>query len=270
MSISKKISFIGVGKMGEALVRGILSAGEASAEDITAFDLRPDRLNYIAQEFGISKASHNREAVRRGDVIILAVTPQAMKRVLEDIKDVVEPSQLLISIAAGITTDFIEDEIAKEVPVIRVMPNICCLIGEAAIALCRGKYADEEDEKLATTILSTSGKVVLVEERLMDAVTGLSGSGPAYVAVFIEALADAGVRVGLPRDTARTLALQTVLGTARMLEETKEHPMILKDKVASPGGTTIAGLEAIERGGLRTAIFDAVTAATYRSKELGK
>jgi len=207
--------------------------------------------------------------VAKADLVLLAVKPQMMGQVLQGLAQAVE-KQLVISIAAGIPTYYIETRFPRPVRVVRVMPNTPALVLEGASALCAGAHATADDLALARTIFEAVGRAVVLDETAMDAVTGLSGSGPAYIFVVIEALADAGVRVGLSRDVAQLLAAQTVLGSARMVLETGKHPAVLKDMVASPGGTTIAGLHALEAGALRATLLDAVEAAAERSRELGR
>jgi pyrroline-5-carboxylate reductase len=201
-------------------------------------------------------------------VIVLAVKPQVLTSALQPLREGIGPSQMVLSIAAGVSTARIEECFAKDIPVVRVMPNTPALVGAAASAICLGRFANQTHRAQAHRIFDAVGLAVDVEEKLLDAVTGLSGSGPAYVYVFIEALSDAGVRAGLPRDVATRLAAQTVLGSARMVLETGTHPGVLKDMVTSPGGTTIAGLHALEQNAFRGAVIDAVQAATQRSKEL--
>jgi len=266
----KRIGFIGAGNMAEALTRGLLKARLCSPEAIFASDVKEDRLRLFKEAFGVQTFQENAQVVARAEVLLLAVKPQDMGAVLEGLAPFVDETRTLISIAAGVPIRFIAERLAKKARIIRVMPNTPALVLEGAAGIAKGEHATEEDLAIALQIFQAVGKVAVVEEKLLDAVTGLSGSGPAYVAVIIEALADGGVRMGLPREVALTLAAQTVLGTARMILEGKRSPAELKDMVASPGGTTIAGLHVLERGGLRAALMDAVEAATKRSQELGK
>jgi len=266
----KRIGFIGAGNMAEALVRGLLKAKLFQPQDIMASDIKADRLRLFQEAFGVQTFRENTEVGASADVLLLAVKPQDMGQVLESLASTIDEHKTLISIAAGIPIGFIAERLAKNTRIIRVMPNTPALVLEGAAAIAKGEHATEEDLEMALRIFSAVGKAVVVEEHLLDAVTGLSASGPAYIAVVIEALADGGVKMGLPRDVALTLAAQTVLGTARMVLEAKNHPAKLKDIVASPGGTTIAGLHALERRGLRAALMDAVEAATRRSQELGR
>jgi pyrroline-5-carboxylate reductase len=268
--LKKKIGFIGTGKMGSALIKGLLKARLVAARNIIAYDRTSQPLSSIAKETKIRKAASNAQVVLNSDIIILCVKPDAMRGILKEIKEYITNRHLVISIAAGIPLSLIESGLKETSHVIRVMPNTPCLIGAGASCFCPGKNATAADSKITSLILNSAGVSFLVDEKLMDAVTGLSGSGPAYVYMVIEALSDGGVRMGLPRNIATVLAAQTVLGAARMVLETKLHPGQLKDMVTSPGGTTIEGLRAIERGGLRAALIEAVGAAAAKSKELSK
>jgi len=264
----KKIGIIGCGNMGEAILRGLHQKG--MTKGIVVSELRPDRREYIKKSYGVEALPDNRAVASQVQVIILAVKPQELKGVLQEIAPAVEPSQLLISIAAGASLGAIASILAKDVRLIRAMPNIAALALESATALSPGAEVTAADLEMAREIFNAMGRTVIIAESLMDAVTGMSGSGPAYVSLFIEALADGGVRMGLPRKDALEMAIQTVLGTARLLSEQGEHPAHLKDRVASPGGTTIAGIAALEAKGFRGAVMEAVAAATQRSKELAK
>lgn len=254
--------------MGEALVRGLIRAGIYAPDEITAFDTDTARVRRLAEEVGITAAVDAVQAVREAEVVLLAVKPQVIEAALAPLREVLTAGQTLISIAAGVSTAQLEAALAAAVPVVRVMPNTPCLVGEAASALCLGQHAGEQHRAQAHRIFDAVGVAVDIEEKLIDAVTGLSGSGPAYVYIFIEALADGGVRAGLPRAVAQQLAAQTVLGAARMVLETGQHPGVLKDMVASPGGTTIAGVGALEAHGFRAAAMDAVRAAADRAREM--
>ncbi|MBU0567520.1 pyrroline-5-carboxylate reductase [bacterium] len=264
--IKERIAFIGAGNMAEALIGGILRAGLLSPQEIIAADVREERLSYLKKELMIETAKSNEEAVRLAGTIILSVKPQVMEEVLKEIR-LEAQGKRFISIAAGVTTVSIEQRLGEGIPVVRAMPNTGALIGQSATAVCIGRYTKAVDEELALKIFSAVGKVVVVKEELMDAVTGLSGSGPAYFFLAIEALAAGGVKAGLSKETALVLAAQTALGAASMVL-TEGHPAILKDKVTSPGGTTIAGLTALEERGFRAALIEAVQRATQRSKEL--
>lgn len=271
MLIEKKLCFLGVGNMGEALVAGLVGSGSAKPENIVCTDIRPDRLEEMKTLYGVATTDSNTDAVTQSEVIIYAVKPQIMAEVLKETAEVLDASKLVISIAAGVPLRAIESLLHKDLRLIRVMPNIAALVKESATALSAGKHARKEDIELAMAIFSSVGKTVYIRENyLMDAVTGLSGSGPAYIFIIVDALADAGVKMGLSRKDAQSLAAQTVMGAAKMLMETREHPGQLKDRVTSPGGTAIAGIHTLEKGGLRTTLINAVEAATLRSKELGQ
>jgi len=257
--------------MGEVLAKGISTNDQVSAADVTVTDVIRERLEYLQGKYGVSVTEDNLKAVKSADIIILAVKPQSMREVLEPLKEAVDGTKLVISIAAGIPVGFIEGCLEKGPRVIRVMPNTPALVGEGAAALAPGRSATEADLKVARGIFDAVGMSVVVKEESIDAVTGLSGSGPAYVFIMIEALSDGGVLMGLPRDVSLRLAAQTVLGSAKLyLETAGKHPGDLKDMVTSPGGTTIAGIKALEDGGFRAALINAVEAATRRSQELGK
>lgn len=266
----KRLAFVGGGNMAEAMLRGLLAAKLMGPDDVFVSDVREDRLAYLQETYRVHTSTSNAEVASKAEVLVLAVKPQIMGQVLDGLIDVVNGEKLLVSIAAGITTTFIADKFPGPVRVIRVMPNTPALVLEAASALTRGSRATPEDLEIANRLFRAVGKVVIVDESLMDAITGLSGSGPAYIFLIIDALSDAGVKVGLSRDVAQLLAAQTVLGAARMVLETKKHPGELKDMVTSPGGTAIAGLHTLEQGGLRTTLINAVEVATLRSKELGQ
>jgi len=265
----KKIGFIGGGMMAEAITSGLIKAG-VPRDNIRVSDPDENRRRTFEEQLGVATFTENAYVAEFASVLILSVKPHIIPKVLEDIKPTVNPGQLLISIAAGVTTASIETILGKEVPVIRVMPNTPCLIGYGASALASGKHTDASDMETAQQIFEAVGKAVQVTEDKMDAVTGLSGSGPAYIYMLIEALADGGVRMGLPKSTALTLAAQTVAGSAMMVLNSGEHPAILRDRVMTPGGTTIAGVAVLEDHEFRSALIEAVTAAARRSAELGK
>ena len=265
----KKIGFLGGGNMGEALIRGIVKTGIVPPQELFVTDVRLDRLEELSRTYGLHTLSDNALLVRRVDVVILAVKPQILKAVLQEIAPAT-PGKLLVSIAAGVSTTEIRRHLPAGTRLIRCMPNTPALVLEGATALARGRDLAPGDLETAQAIFDAVGRVVVLEEEHMDAVTGLSGSGPAYIALVVEALADGGVKVGLDRQTAMTLATQTVLGSARLLLETGAHPGQLKDMVTSPGGTSIAGIHTLEAGGLRRTLIDAVERATLRSRELGR
>ena len=268
-----KISIIGAGNMGKALIKGInqtlIEEGVISSpKDIIATRRSEEELYKLEKEFSIETTTDNKKAVTKGDVIILAVKPKVIFDVLDEISPAIDSSKLLISIAAGVTIQAIQSRLNEGAHIIRAMPNTPLQIREGAIAISGGENASEEDVSLAREIFTAMGKVVTVEEELMDAVTGLSGSGPAYIFLIIEALSDAGVKMGLPRETSLNLAVQTVLGAAKMVLETGKHPAELKDMVTSPGGTTIAGLHVLEECAVRSALIKAVEEAARRSSQL--
>jgi pyrroline-5-carboxylate reductase len=267
---SPRIAFLGGGNMAEALVRGLLRASVAAPGDVVVTGRRPERLEHFTRSYGVGTLSDNLAAARGADVLVLSVKPQAMGKLLDTIAPSVTPAKLIISVAAGVPIAAIERKLGAGARVVRAMPNTPALVGAGACALSAGEHATEEDLATAEQLFRSVGTVVRVEEALLDAVTGLSGSGPAYIFLVIEALSDAGVKVGLPRYTALELAAQTVLGSARLLLESGQHPGSLKDQVTSPGGTAIAGLHTLEAGGLRTTLINAVEAATRRARELGE
>jgi pyrroline-5-carboxylate reductase len=255
--------------MAEALIGGMLSAKLCGPDRIRAADPAVGRRDHLKKQFGIQVGESNREVAAWGDLVVLAVKPQALDGVLKEIAGELA-KVLVVSIVAGAPISRITDACGRRTRVIRAMPNTPAMVQEGMTALAIGSGVHEKDVASVRQMFESVGKVVPVEERLMDAVTGLSGSGPAYVFLAIEALADGGVKMGLPRDIAGVLAAQTVLGAAHMVLETGQHPACLKDRVASPGGTTIAGLHRLEQGGLRATLIDAIEAATKRSQELGR
>jgi len=267
---SKKIAIIGGGNMGLALARGILKTKWATPERIMIAEPLKDKLEHAKATHGIKGSHSNTEAAAWADVILLSVKPQIMGHVLEEIKPAVKDSKLVVSVAAGVTTAYIEKRIGGNVPVVRAMPNIAAVVRESATVICAGKHATDKDMAIARHIFESVGLVVdLDEEDLMDAVTGLSGTGPMYVFQILEGLSDAGVKVGLSRDMANILAVQTLIGSSKLIQETKEHPAKLKDLVTSPGGTAISALHSLERNGLKALLIDAVEIAAKRSSELG-
>ncbi len=268
---SLKWGFIGSGKMAGALVRGMIRAGTAEPGSITVSDPLEAARASLAIETGATAAVDNRVVAAASDVIVLAVKPQSMGGVLKELQPLLTNDHLVISIAAGISIDALAAGLGPEARrIVRVMPNTPALLGEGASGYCLGPAARSSDDEIVRSCLDAVGRSFCVPERLLDAVTGLSGSGPAFVYMMIEALSDGGVRVGLPRDIATALAAQTLLGAAKMVLETGLHPGQLKDQVTSPGGTTIAGLHAMERAGIRAGLMDAVQAATNRATELGR
>jgi pyrroline-5-carboxylate reductase len=266
----KKVGFVGGGNMGEALIRGLVESNLVPCDTITVTDVRAERTRQLAEQYGVRPLAGNAALVAESDVVILAVKPQIMAPVLREILPALTRRPLMISLAAGVATATIQSVLGKYPRLIRVMPNTPALVLEGVTAIARTPGLDIEDLETAQEIFAAVGKVVVLDEEQLDAVTGLSGSGPAYVAIVVESLADGGVKMGLDRATAMTLATQTVLGAATLLAETGLHPGTLKDMVASPGGTTIAGIAALEEGGIRTTFIRAVERATLRSRELGR
>jgi len=270
MVIDSTIAFLGGGNMAEALIKGMLAAGVANADQMLVSDVSNERLEQLSKTYGIVIQRSNKDAATQADIILLCVKPQVIDVVLSKIEPVAGTDKLVISIAAGVTIARIEKMLTKKPRVIRVMPNTPALVLSGAAGLAAGSTSTASDMMTAQQIFGAVGRAVVVEEKLMDAVTGLSGSGPAYVFTIIEALADAGVKAGIPRELALELSAQTVYGAAKMVLETHEQPGKLRDKVTSPGGTTVEGLNMLTKGKLRETLMDAVAAATARSKELGK
>jgi pyrroline-5-carboxylate reductase len=267
---TQKIGIIGAGKIGSAIARGVIRAGLVAREQLMASDVSEPLRNAIASELGIQVTADNRALSDFAEIVLLAVKPQIIDPVLREIAHAIGQAKLLVSVAAGVPLARLQGHLEAGARVVRVMPNIPCVVGAGASAYAGGTHATVADLQNVGAILNSFGIGLPVEEKYLDAVTGLSGSGPAYVFVFIEALADGGVQVGLSRDVALKLALQTVYGAARMGLEAAKHLGELKDEVTSPGGTTIAGLYALEQKGFRGAVMDAVVNATRRSQELGR
>lgn len=270
MTIGRKIAFLGAGNMAGALIDGLLRAGACAPEEVMAMDVRAARLEELAEKHGIPTSRDLAEATAWADVVVLATKPQVFDRVLPAVGAAVREEALVVSIAAGVSVAAIEANMPAGTRVVRTMPNTPALVDAGATAIAAGTHASEDDVALVKRVFDSVGVTVVLDEYLLDAVTGLSGSGPAYIFLIIEALADAGVKVGLHRDSAQLLAAQTVLGAAKLLLETGEHPGRLKDMVTSPGGTAIAGLHTLEAGGLRTTLINAVESASHRSRELGE
>jgi pyrroline-5-carboxylate reductase len=266
----KTIGFLGGGNMAEALVRGLLDGGHAAPEQVWVSGPRAERGNELRARYGVHVTTDNRALAAAVDVLVLSVKPQIMDKVLVEIAGHVRPGALVVSLAAGVTTATIERRLPSGVRVVRSMPNTPALVGAGATAISAGSHAEPRDLDAAQVLFDAVGLTVVLDESLLDAVTGLSGSGPAYIFLILEALADAGVKVGLSRRTAQQLAAQTVMGSAKLLLDTDGHPGQLKDMVTSPGGTAIAGLHTLEQGGMRTTLINAVEAATLRARELGK
>jgi pyrroline-5-carboxylate reductase len=269
-NVFPRIGFIGAGRMATAMVQALLRSKMTSSDRIVASDVVEEARDVLADITQIKVFAENQPVVDKSEIIFLAVKPQVMAEVLLELKPMLTAKHLVVSVAAGVTLTQLAAMLGNKVRLIRVMPNTPILVGAGAAGFCLGSKATFDDAELVHRILNTLGKAVELPERLMDAVTGLSASGPAYIAVVIDALADGGVRAGLSREIALQLATQTVYGTAKMLLETGLHPGMLKDMVASPGGTTIAGLHAMEQAGVRAGMMDAVIAASQRAAELGK
>jgi len=266
---SRRVGFVGGGAMAEALCGGLIAAG-VPASQLRVADPEPARRKLVAERLRVEVFAENREALAGSDVVVVAVKPSLVAKALVALRELPgAATPLWISIAAGVRLSTLSESLPRSARIVRAMPNTPAQVGCGATAICGNENASRDDLALARALFESVGVCwPAPDESLLDAVTGLSGSGPAYVFVFLEALADAGVRVGLPRDAANLLARQTVLGAARLAEETGRHPAELKDQVTSPGGTTIAGLERLEAGGLRAALYEAVAAATRRSREL--
>jgi pyrroline-5-carboxylate reductase len=265
---TKAIGFLGAGNMAAALIKGLLHGG-FSPQRIIASDVKSERLEQLQRTEGIRTTRDNHVLLRECDVVVLAVKPQVIDKVLTEVGAELRPEQLLVSLAAGVPIDALEARLPRGSRVVRSMPNMPATVQAGATAIAGGVHAHDDDLRIARELFEAVGRVVVLDESLLDAVTGLSGSGPAYVMLIIEALADGGVKVGLHRDTALLLAAQTVFGSAKLLLETGEHPGRLKDMVTSPGGTAIAGLHTLESGALRKTLIDAVEVATRRAAELG-
>ncbi len=266
----RRIGFIGAGNMTEALLRGLIGSGTASSDDITVSDVSSDRSKHMKNEFGVDLSKSNKEVAMKSDIIVLAVKPNKVRQVASEIRDYMTPNKMIVSIAAGIPLSELEKVLKKKTKIVRVMPNTPASAKAGVSVLSPNKNVTAKELKKVEGLFESVGFVHVADENLMDAVTGLSGSGPAFVSVFIEALSDGGVKMGLPRDVALKLAAHTVYGTAKMILEHDIHPAEFKDKVSSPGGTTIEGLHSLEGGGFRAVAISAVEAATNRSKELSE
>lgn len=268
MKAEAEIGFVGAGAMGSALVRGLVSHGQMEPAKIAVSELREEIIRGLERELGVVGVSRTRDLPEIASFLILAVKPGEVASALEELAPAMGPGHVLVSIAAGVPTRFIERRLPQGVRVIRAMPNAACLLASGCTALARGENATSHDMDRALRIFGAVGDVVEVQEKHMDAVTAVSGSGPAYVFLFAEALMEAAARVGLPWNVARVLVKSTLLGASRMLKESQEHPAVLKERVCSPGGTTLAGLFALERGAFKGLIVQAIEEATRRGKEL--
>ncbi len=268
-ALDTTIGFLGAGKMASALAAGWINANLLSSEKLIASDPHEAAREAFQEQTKARVTNDNREVLRSCEVIFLAIKPQVMSELFQELTRDIHGGHLIVSIAAGVSIQQIQESLPGASRVVRVMPNTPCLVGEMAAGYCPSARATEVDVAIVDRLLNAVGRAFQLQESLLDAVTGLSGSGPAHIAVIIAAIADGGVRLRLPRDVALTLATQTVLGTAKLIGETSIHPAQLKDMVSSPGGTTIAGLHELERGGVRAALMNAVEAATKRSEQLG-
>ncbi len=263
-----KIALIGAGKMGEGIIAGLLKSGAYTPDLIKAFEILEVRAEYMTKTYKIECLSDAKNAAAFADISIIAVKPADVGKVLQEIAPVMKPGKLLVSIAAGVTLDFYKQHLPKDVPIIRVMPNMAVLVREGMVTYCPTETVTKEQEKTAVEVLSLIGLVKRLDEKYLNLATGLVGSGPAYIYLIIDALADAGVRLGLPKDISLTLAAQTTLGASKMVIETGEHPAKLKDMVVTPAGTTIEGLLELEKSGIKATMIMAVTKAAERAKEL--
>jgi pyrroline-5-carboxylate reductase len=264
----KKVAFLGAGKMGGIILQALLKHGLLSAKSTSATVAHADRAKALSKKLKVKVGTSNVEAANDADIIIIGVKPQVVEEVVREISSQMTPKQLIISVAASVPTSMIEKNLPANVPVVRAMPNTPCLLGAGMTAICKGKYANADHVATTTHIFDVVGRTVVVDEKHMDAVTALSASGPAYIYIILESLAEAGVKVGLPRDTATLLAAQTALGASRVVLETGDHPALLKDAVTTPAGCTIDAIMELEEGKLRVTLIKAVVKAAQRAKEL--
>ncbi len=264
----KRVAVLGAGKMGGILLRRLLEKGLLRPELTCATVAHEERARSLSEKLGIKVGTDNAAAVRNADIILIGLKPQIVEEVAAQIQPVVTGKQLFISVAASVPTSHIERALGHDAPVIRAMPNTPCLLGVGITALCQGKFANIKHLEMASALFAVGGRTVAVDEKHMDAVTALSGSGPAYIYIILESLAEAGVKVGLPRDVATLLAAQTTLGAATVVLETGDHPALLKDAVTTPAGCTIDGILELEEGKLRVTLIKAVVKAAQRAKEL--
>lgn len=264
----RRIAVLGAGKMGETLIRGLLSSGTVSVGDVVTTAGHEERIEKLGDELGIATTLDNAEAVRDAELVLLCVKPQMAETVLADVREALSERHMLISILASVTTGYIERRLRGEIPVVRAMPNTPTLIGAGMTVLCGGRWAAEEQLAVAGSLFAPLGRTLSLDERHMDAVTGLSASGPAFIYIVIEALAEGGVKVGLPRKVATELAAQTCYGAARMVIDTGSHPALLKDEVTTPAGCTIDGILKLEEGGLRVTLIKAIVEAEARAAQL--
>ena len=265
----RKLGFIGAGTIAEALITGLIRFAHVDPSSIVASDANRERLISVTSRLGVTAGAGNIDVARQADVLFLAVKPQVMPDVLSELRGAGKPGSITVTLAAGVELSYVEAMLGEDARVMRIMPNTPCSLGAGSIAFCLGKRLDVADVDWLLELFRKMAVVIEIDESLMNSVTALSGSGPGFVYTVIEALADGGVRIGFRKDQALALAAQTVLGAAKMVLETGEHPAKLRDMVTSPGGTTIAGLHAMEKGGVRGALIDAVVAAAERARSLG-
>jgi len=263
-----KIAVLGLGKMGGILVSAFQKQGLFAARDITATVQHGEKASVLSREMGIRVGTDNCAAIRKADIVLLCLKPSAMGSVLDQIRSELSPSQLVISIAASVPTEYVEKRVAAAIPVIRSMPNTPAIVGSGMTAICKGKFVHDKHLETASRLFAAVGKTVTVDEKYMDAITGLSASGPAYIYIILEALSEGGVKVGLPRELATLLAAQTTLGAAKVVLDTGHHPALLKDEVTTPAGCTIDGILELEEGKLRVTLIKAVVKAAHRAREL--
>jgi len=268
MLAQKRVAVLGAGKIGGILLRALLDQGLLTPERTCATVQHAERARTLARTYNVAVGTENLKAVRDADVVLICVKPQQVKQLLEEVRDAARPEQLFISVAASVPTAFIEKGLAAKIPVIRAMPNTPCSVRRGMTALCKGSYAEDAHVELAQALFETVGRTAVVDEKHMDAITGLSASGPAYLYIILESLAEAGVKVGLPRDLATLLAAQTMLGASSVVLETGHHPALLKDEVTTPAGCTIDGILELEEGKLRVTLIKAVVKAAHRAREL--
>jgi pyrroline-5-carboxylate reductase len=266
--LKKRVAVIGMGKIGTILIQSMLKAGLLSKEQIRATVQHPDKARTLRKDLGFQVGTNNLDAAEGADIILICVKPQQVGQVLEQLAPITTPAQLIVSVAASVSTDYMEQRLPTNNPIIRAMPNTPSMIGCGMTALCKGRFADQSHVDLTRALFDTVGRTVVVDEKHMDAVTGLSASGPAFIYIIVESLAEAGVKVGLPRDVATLLAAQTTMGAARVVLETGHHPALLKDAVTTPAGCTIDGILELEEGKLRVTLIKAVVKAAQRAKEL--
>ena len=263
-----RAAVLGAGKMGGILLQALLKERLLLPATTTATVAHPERARVLGEKLKISVGTDNVAAVRKADIIFICVKPQVVVEVVKEIRAHITPKQLIISVAASVPTGLIENALKGNIPVIRAMPNTPCVVESGMTALCKGKFAEDKHVQLASSLFSVVGRTVVVDEKHMDAVTGLSASGPAFIYIILESLAEAGVKVGLPRDIATLLAAQTAMGAASVVLETGDHPALLKDAVTTPAGCTIDGILELEEGKLRVTLIKAVVKAAQRAKEL--